>query len=403
MKHNWERILSIIKEIGAGIAEWEALARAIAARTGHMPRKTLTDGLRRELERSFASPSELAAFLNDEDENTISPLASAMLDHLRGRGGRDVVFSAIALSDRFDRSPSSVLSAAEELHAAGYNIVITEGDVTLPAVLAPSFTKIPVEVWTKSASVYRFGLVSDTHLANRCARLDTLNALYDLFEAEGIETVLHAGNLIDGEFKWNAMELVAHGVEGQIAFAAKNYPAREGMVTRFLSADDHEGWWAKGPGFDIGRHMENQFGRAGRDDLRWLGHMEVDLSLTEDPDSRAVLRIMHPGGGSSYATSYQIQKFAESWQGGEKPAVAIYGHYHKAGYFYPREVHSFLAACVEDQTIWMRKKKLAAHVGGWIIEIHITAMGGVGRVKGEFIPFYDRGYYASWDYSSMWE
>jgi len=52
--------------------------------------------------------------------------------------------------------------------------------------------------------------------------------------------------------------------------------------------------------------------------------------------------------------------------------------------------------------MWMRKKRLAAHVGGWIIEIHITEMGGIGRVKSEFFPFYDKGYYTPWDYSSMW-
>jgi predicted phosphodiesterase len=401
MKYNWTQVFDIIKEVGI-TDDWGSLARAIAARIGRMPRTTLLTGIERELDRTFATPAELVAFLSDDEESALSPLANAMLVLVRGRGGRDTVFSVMHLSNRFDRSPSSVLAAAEELRSAGYYINATEDGVVMPKMITPSHNSIPVEVWTQPASVHRFGLISDTHLANRCARLDVAEALYDIFASEGVETVLHAGNLIDGECRFNQAELLAHGVEGQIAYAAKHYPRREGITTRFLSADDHEGWWAQRIGFDIGRHMENQFHKLGRTDLQWLGHMEVDLQLSES-NPRSVLRVMHPGGGSSYAISYQVQKFSESWQGGEKPAVAVYGHYHKAGYFYPREVHCFLSGCAEDQTMWMRKKKLAAHVGGWVIEIHITKMGGVGRVKSEWFPFYDKGYFTQWSYAEMFK
>jgi hypothetical protein len=36
----------------------------------------------------------------------------------------------------------------------------------------------------------------------------------------------------------------------------------------------------------------------------------------------------------------------------------------------------------------MRGKRLPAHVGGWIIEVHVTEDGTVTRCKGEWIPFY---------------
>lgn len=757
-KHDWKQVFEIIQQIGATYSDWGALARAVAARTGSMPRTTLMTGIERELARTFATPSELAAYLSGNDEEAMSPLANAILALVQG-SGRDTVFSVHGLSERFDRSGSSILSAADELRQADYYVNVTGESIVMPKMITPSYDSIPVEVWTQPASIHRFGLVSDTHLGNRCARLDVVNALYDIFQSEGIETVLHGGNLVDGECRFNTAELVAHGVEGQIAYAAEHYPQRDGITTRFLSADDHEGWWAQRIGFDIGRHMDNQFHKHGRDDLRWLGHMEVDLQLSKN-NPRSVLRIMHPGGGSSYATcfddtteiltqsrgwvlfadlqpddsvatlnpeteeleyqcptaytdepysgemvnlanrsmnllvtpnhrmwvrrpwhkwpsnkgtgkqsnqeyqfveakdikgrdwvlprtakwaghhideiklpavaplehgrlkynfsslparsflrllgwyvaegnlnhtnrqieiaqnpgakqdeiaalvealgykpyvwgakvritsrqlyeyvkglglgtarekfvpafiknltpeliweflegylrgdgckaprgksksvkwhsmttasrrladdlqellvkvglsgtirhrtqtehfigdsrvkasdnfvvsinyawreaalptpsrvsysgriycvsvpnqiilvrrggravftgnSYQVQKFSESWQGGNKPSLALYGHYHKAGYFYPREVHSFLMGTTEDQTMWMRKKKLAAHVGGWIIEVHITEMGGVGRVKGEFFPFYDQNYYQDWNYASMWE
>ena len=142
MKHNWAQIFDIIKEVGPGIMGWGPLADAIAARTGSMPRTSLLTGLKRELGRSFVDVSELVTYLRKDDKDLLSPLASAILELVRGRG-RDTTFSLLDLSDRFDRAPSSVLSAAEELHKAGYNIVIAKEkkSVTMPRILAPSFMK----------------------------------------------------------------------------------------------------------------------------------------------------------------------------------------------------------------------------------------------------------------------
>jgi hypothetical protein len=46
-----------------------------------------------------------------------------------------------------------------------------------------------------------------------------------------------------------------------------------------------------------------------------------------------------------------------------------------------------------DQTAFMRKKRIAAHVGGWIVDINQAPDGAVNRFRAEFIHFYDRGYY----------
>lgn len=212
--------------------------------------------------------------------------------------------------------------------------------------------------------------------------------------------MLLAGNLVDGEFRYNRQELLATGVEGQIMYAAKHYPQRDGIVTQFISADDHEGWWTKTVGFDVGRYMASSFKDLGRKDLQWIGHMEVDLPLHQD-NKGAVLKISHPGGGTAYAASYKAQKAVESLQGGEKPSVWIIGHYHKYVVFYPRGVFVLQPGCVEDQTMFMRKKHIPAHVGGCILEVKMTTYGGIGSVTHTWFPFYDRGYYTDWDYRSM--
>jgi DNA polymerase II small subunit/DNA polymerase delta subunit B len=83
----------------------------------------------------------------------------------------------------------------------------------------------------------------------------------------------------------------------------------------------------------------------------------------------------------------------ESYQGGEKPQVLIIGHYHKFEYGFPREVHSVQAGCTEDQSLFMRKKKIAAHVGFLELRIKQDSAGVITRFGVEWFPFFDRGYY----------
>jgi hypothetical protein len=127
--------------------------------------------------------------------------------------------------------------------------------------------------------------------------------------------------------------------------------------------------------------------------------MEADIVLpAKNGTGKTVVRVLHPGGGSSYAISYSVQKIIESYQGGEKPDVLLIGHYHKADYVFCRGVHAVQTGCTQDQSPFMRKKKLAAHLGGWIIEMATDENGAVTRFKQEFMPFYDNAYYSRWSY-----
>lgn len=401
-KYDWEKVLALCKELAESCDSYKELAKRISARIEkQISRTTLTQGIKRETEMEFSIYEDFQVWARGGER--LSPLSSSILNYLKKGSNRDTAFSMLEMCEQFDRSPSSIKDAVKELQDNDYSVkMLDDGQVLLPKVVAPTCNRIPAGSWMHDR-VHRFGIISDTHLANRCARLDVLESIYDWYASEGIEIVLHAGNLIDGEFRFNRHELVAHGIEGQIAYAAKNYPQREGVVTKFISADDHEGWWAHDTGLDIGRHMQSTFvDKFKRTDLEWIGHVEVDIELHPD-NPQAVLRVFHPGGGTAYADSYSIQKHVESWQSGNKPTACVFGHYHKHGLFYPREVWCMGAGCVEDQTMFMRKKKIAAHVGASILEIHMTRLGGIGEFVPRLRPFYDRGYYESnWDYLSMW-
>lgn len=75
---------------------------------------------------------------------------------------------------------------------------------------------------------------------------------------------------------------------------------------------------------------------------------------------------------NSYSKSYRLQKIVESLKASDKPAVLIAGHDHKSLYM-PQEqgVHVLGAGTLQDQTKWMRGKRLSAAVGFWIITLNI--------------------------------
>lgn len=238
-----------------------------------------------------------------------------------------------------------------------------------------------------------FGVVSDNHLCNKHSRLDVLNEAYNYFSELGITDVFNAGNWIDGEARFNKTELLtAPGMDNQLDYMIDKYPQREGITTHYIAGDDHEGWYQQREGVEVGRYLEMRAKEQGRNDLHYLGYGECDVKLQVARGS-AVMRVVHPGGGSSYAISYTDQKRVESYQGGEKPQVEIAGHYHKFNYGYPREVHTLQAGCTCDQTMFMRKKRLQAHVGFCAVSLTQGENGAITRFTPEWHPRFDRGYY----------
>lgn len=241
-----------------------------------------------------------------------------------------------------------------------------------------------------------FGVVADMHLCSKAERLDVLRAAYDEFERRGINTVLCPGNYIDGECRFNTHELLAHGISDQCQYAIDHWPSKPGIITYFVDGDDHEGWFQQREGIEFGRYLMLEAQAQGRNDLIYMGYMEADIEL-KAPNGSAIIKVIHAGGGSSYAYSYASQKLVESFQGGEKPAVCIIGHYHKMEFCFPRNVYCVQAGCMQDQTRFMRKRKLAAHVGFSIITLQQDIKGSITRFSPEFFPFWDRGYYLNRD------
>jgi len=254
------------------------------------------------------------------------------------------------------------------------------------------FGSIPLDVFDGDAWT-KIGLVADTHLCCREERLDALNAQYDLFAREGVRDVFHGGNIVDGYVpRINGGSVFETSVDGQALYCARHYPKRDGVTTHFITGNDHEGWWQK-EGFNFGAYLQMVFERLGRRDMKYIGHVEADVELRCGEFVNR-MKIQHPGGGSAYARSYKGQKMVESFQGGEKPAILVQGHYHVSGYSFDRNVHIIGMPGFQEQTIFGRTKHLRYEIGGVILEFKMSSKtGAITRVRPEFNMFFDRGFY----------
>lgn len=329
--------------------------------------------------------------------STGTPVVQADLSELEvsvlaflGRGVSELAH----LCNSLDKGPKTIEKVLEALREKGYNLRITGTKIELSSEFTPTreITQILHPVSTFGNQIRKIGALGDNHLGSNHERLDVLNALYDIYQEEEVTDVYNTGNWIEGISRLNNHDRFIHGWGDQVDYFVQNYPHRPGITTHFIAGDDHEGWIQRDTRIEIGRYAEWAAIDGGRTDLHYLGYVEADV-LLKAPGGSQIMKVMHPGGGSAYATSYAAQKLVESFQGGEKPGILLIGHYHKFEYLYVRGVHVVQTACTVDQSIFMRKQKIAAHVGGTLLTFNQAEDGSINRFGVQFFPFFDRGYY----------
>ncbi len=282
------------------------------------------------------------------------------------------------LSGKLDVSQRVMQAYIDDLIEQGYSIDESGGNVRLIRTVAPKENSY-CDDW-KGEKIIRFGVVSDKHLCSKYQQLTLLNKLYDIFESEGVKTVYDPGDISEG-FKMrrgHEHELFVIGADDQANYIIKNHPYRKGIVTKFILGN-HDTSHIKNGGHDIGIPISRE-----REDLQYLGTYNAKVNITPN----CVVELNHPLDGSAYSLSYSLQKMIDSISGGEKPNILLNGHHHKLFYMIYRNIHAFECGTMQAQTPWMRGKRLAAHVGGLIIEVHVDKEGTITCCKNEFIPFY---------------
>jgi hypothetical protein len=299
------------------------------------------------------------------------------------------------LCEELGASIGDVLDGIEQLVSQGVSIKRIGDRYEIDRSPRPAFVdggKL-VEVMSDAKNTFCFGAVGDNHAASKYERLDVLEGLYDWFAKAGVTQVFHTGNWIDGEARFNRQDIVAFGLEGQARYLAQTYPVRPGITTYAVWGDDHEGWYTR-EGVDVGRYTEDVMHSEGRKDWVNLGFMEAHISLVNGATgATARMAVVHPGGGSAYATSYKPQKIIESMDGGEKPAIVLLGHYHKLEIGNARNVWYLQTGCTQDQTVFLRKKSIEAHVGGILVTLEQDPDTGAIIECNGMRRYFNRAYY----------
>ena len=266
----------------------------------------------------------------------------------------------------------------------------------------------PTPGWLDGASVtitsnkdntFTFGAFGDLHAGSKYCRWDAREALVRRSEMRGAQAIFDTGNWIDGEARFNKHDLEVSGMHAQLKNLARKHPKTD-IPIYAVTGDDHEGWYAQREGVDIGGYAEMVMREAGHN---WtdLGYMESHVKLVNvNSGKSSVLAVVHPGGGSAYALSYRPQKIIESLEGGEKPAVIFMGHYHKLEAGNVRNVWYVQTGCQQDQTPFLRKKSIEAHVGGAIVTLEQDPRTGaiIGMLP-ELLRYFNKKYH---DVSRRW-
>ena len=222
-----------------------------------------------------------------------------------------------------------------------------------------------------------FIFISDTHIGSIYYHHEFMDEIARECDAEKYQFVVHAGDVTNGmdAHKYNLLyELVDIGYEAQKAVSI--IELMKLPIPLYVIDGNHDRWYESN-----GAYIVKDICR-GLTGATYLGRDEGDISI-----NGITIKVFHGEDGSSYATSYRIQKLIESFTGGEKPNVLLVGHAHKQGYFFERNIHAVSGGALSTQSRWMRSKRLANHCGYHKIRMRINK-AGVSEFTVTWRPFY---------------
>jgi predicted phosphodiesterase len=228
-------------------------------------------------------------------------------------------------------------------------------------------------------------IVSDTHMGNKLEQRHLLNKVYEMAHEKGIDTVLHCGDVVDGDYRnkrpAHPYDLFAQGASQQLDNVLYNYPKVEGITTYFITGSHDDTHYLNG-GFSMGKGISD-----GREDLVWLG---PDQAMFYAGNARVPILIKHPSGGCSKAYSYKPQEAINKLEETTKPKILLEGHYHKSYCMYYNDIYAILVPCLVDQTQFMQKSDLQNVVGAVFLDLYVTKHADIEYFSYDEVRFTDK-------------
>lgn len=237
---------------------------------------------------------------------------------------------------------------------------------------------------SKKSSYLKVGIIADLHIGSLYENNSAFTSFMNICESESVDAILCAGDILDGHniYKGQEYEQYARGFAAQLKAFDNKVPKTKTNV--YFITGNHDGSFKKAAGINVGEELTKI-----RPNWIFCGEDYANVDLATSSGEIYKVQLVHPSGGTAYAISYKTQKIIEAYSGGEKPNCMITGHFHKSE-FLPnyRNVQGIQAGTFQRQTPFMQSKALAAHMGGWILEVLFNEDRTINRFKAEFVVFY---------------
>ncbi|MGN1323530.1 MAG: metallophosphoesterase [Bacilli bacterium] len=299
---------------------------------------------------------------------------------------RDKMFSQIRNGESVDKicerlgvSQLKFGGIVEELRHRGYDISIDESSENKVVIKKNKgknnkTIKPNIDELKKIRQVW----ISDTHLCNEAQQLNLINKIYREAAERGIDTVLHFGDVLDGDYH-NRPEhqyaLFRLGATRQLEYLTNYYPKVEGIETYFITGT-HDQTHCKNGGVFVGPAIEEK-----RPDMHFLGD---DMGIYHPLGSKKTsIEMFHPGGGCSSSLSYKMQKYIDKMEPGTKPNIIGSGHFHQSHMMAYRNVIAFLIPCLTSKTNFAIRQGLENTMGAYFIDMYVNDDGDIEMIEFE--------------------
>lgn len=274
---------------------------------------------------------------------------------------------------KYALSPLELDGLLEYLDLKGYEINVKEqnGDNFLK-LKNVRYTEKTVKADMDDLEHIKLMIISDTHMGSKLEQRTLINKMYEEAYCRGITTVLHCGDVVDGDYRnkrpAHPYDLFCQGASQQLANVIDNYPMVEGIKTYFITGSHDETHFLNG-GFKMGAGIAER-----RDDLVFLG---PNQAMFYAGCARVPILIRHPGGGCSKSLSYKPQEAINKIDEKTKPKILLMGHYHKSYCMYYNDIYAILVPCLVDQTEFMKMNDLQNVVGGVFLDLYVDKKGNI--------------------------
>lgn len=273
-----------------------------------------------------------------------------------------------------------------KIYGKNVDIVIRNGNAYFVKALPKKVAANKKHIESEKLIHTELCVVSDTHFGNIHQQLHLLNYIYEEAYNRGIDTVLHCGDIVDGNYPnrpEQPRQQFLHGFDEQVGYVVDMYPKVEGITTKYILGSHDETHYKNG------QATLNKWISSCRNDMEYLGQ---DTGEVEINGVKIVMD--HPGGGSSSALSYKPQKRIEILESGSKPKILLIGHYHKSYCFVYRNVRGIEVPALCDKTQFQQKQGLINYVGAYFLDIYSNKKGNIEYFEAEEILF---------DKKDMWD